>query len=173
METTKSPKSVERPAIDLAITGDELMLSGRFTDWESRVSMGPDLDQLFVRLAIDATSVGNTVGSAPESAASDGASDEQPVLFSFHGRQASLVSSGVYQVTGEFIGPTVTRELQVQLETPVAHSAMLVLSFDARKSDFGRDWTKLLSNVVPFGARADGSPAYARAWMTLPDLAAA
>ena len=63
--------------------------------------------------------------------------------------------------------------MQMQLETPVAHSAMLILSFDARKTDFGRDWTELLSNVVPFGPRADGSPSYAHAWMTLPDLAAA
>ena len=147
--------------IDLDITGKGLMLSGRFVDWESGVLMGPDLDQLQVRLAIDATSV----------ARSDQAT-ETP-LFSFRGRNASPVGKGVYQVQGEFAGAAGEHPLQVQLETLNEHSALFLLSFQADRADFGANWTQLLSNVVPFAPR-EGQPSKpAHAWLTVPSLAAA
>lgn len=148
--------------IDLDITGKGLMLSGRFVDWESGVLMGPDLDQLQVRLAIDATSVAGT---------SDQATDAP--LFSFRGRNASPVGKGVYQVQGEFSGAAGEHPLQVQLETLNEHSALFLLSFQADRADFGANWTQLLSNVVPFAPR-EGQPSKpAHAWLTVPSLAAA
>lgn len=148
--------------IDLDITGKGLMLTGRFEDWESGVLMGPDLDQLQVRLAIDATSV----------AAGTDRSHEAP-LFSFRGRNASPIGKGVYQVDGEFSGADGEHPLQVQLETLAEHSALFLLSFQASKSDFGPAWTQLFSNVVPLAPR-EGEPAKpAHAWLTVPALAAA
>jgi hypothetical protein len=149
-------------AIELDITGKGLMLSGRFEDWESGVMMGPDLDQLQVRLAIDATSV--NVGT--------GRSAELP-LFSFRGRNASPVGKGVYQVDGAFTGAAGEHPLQVQLETLAEHSALFLMSFEAKKSDFGPFWTQLLSNVVPFAARAGEPTKPAHAWLKVPELAAA
>ena len=148
--------------IDLDITGNGLMLTGRFVDWESGVLMGPDLDQLQVRLAIDATSV---------SGGSDNATDTP--LFSFRGRNASPVGKGVYQVQGDFTGAAGEHPLQVQLETLNEHSALFLLSFQAGKADFGPGWIQLLSNVVPFTPR-EGEPVKpAHAWLTVPALAAA
>jgi polyisoprenoid-binding protein YceI len=171
METAKAQGNLERAGIDLAISGEDLMLSGRFSDWEAGVSMGPDLDQMRVRIAVDATSASSAWAAA---AARPGDPEaDSPLLFSFRGREVSQVSAGVYQVTGELAGPVLSRIAQLQVETPIGHSAMFMLSFDARKSDFGPAWTQLLSNVVPFRAGADGPAALAHAWMTVPELAAA
>jgi hypothetical protein len=148
--------------IDLDIAGKNFLLNGRFVDWESGVSMGPDLDQLQIRLAIDATS---TTGNAVQSA-------EAP-LFSFRGRDAMIVGAGVYQIEGEFTGAAGARPLHAQVETPVDHSAIFLLSFQARKSDFGPRWTQLLSNVISFRPRDDGPSMPAHAWLTVPGLAAA
>lgn len=150
--------------IDLDITGSGLMLSGRFADWESGVLMGPDLDQLQVRLAIDATSVAGDI---------DRARGEDAPLFSFRGRNASPVGKGVYQVQGEFTGAAGEHPLQVQLETLNDHSALFLLSFQADKADFGAAWTQLLSNVVPFAPREGEPTKPAHAWLTVPALAAA
>jgi len=143
------------------------MLNGRFQDWDSGVSMGPDLDQLQVRLAIDATSA--SIG--------DGLTDTAThlPLFTFRGRQAAPLSAGVYQVDGELTSATGAHPMQVTVETPIEHSAVFLLSFQARKSDLGPGWTHLLSNVVPFPHRSDDdSPSMpAHAWLTLPTLAAA
>ena len=152
-------------AIDLDITGPDLMLSGRFQDWDSGVSMGPDLDQLQVRLAIDATSATNNQATPATG----------PALFGFRGRDASPVGSGVYQIDGELTSATGSRPMQMLIETPIEHSAVFLLSFQARKSDLGPGWTHLLSNVVPFTRRSDDGSATmpAHAWLTLPTLAAA
>ena len=145
------------------------MLKGRFVDWESGVMMGPDLDQLQVRLAIDATS-----------ARIDSGEPSQASLFSFRGRDATALAAGFYQVDGELDGALGTRAMQAQVETPIEHSPVFVLSFQANKSDFGANWTRLLSNVVPLGARlgtsgrgAERSSMPAYGWLTVPHLAAA
>ncbi len=153
-----------RPAsgIDLDITGNGLMLTGRFVDWESGVLMGPDLDQLQVRLAIDATSVAGDTDRATNTP-----------LFSFRGRNASSVGKGVYQVQGEFTGAAGEHPLQMQLETLNEHSALVLLSFQAEKADFGAGWIQLLSNVVPFAPREGEPNKPAHAWLTVPALAAA
>jgi polyisoprenoid-binding protein YceI len=166
VENNTSVESRNTSAIDLDISGSGLLLKGRFVDWESGVTMGPDLDKLQVRLAIDATS-----------ARIDAAGAHESPLFSFHGRDATPVGEGLYQVDGQLEGPSGTRDLRAQIETPIEHSAVVLLSFQARKSDFGDEWTRLLSNVVPFRARgSDGGkgptmPAYG--WLTVPHLAAA
>jgi hypothetical protein len=164
METNTHQQEASRlgSGIDLDITGNGLMLSGRFADWESGVLMGPDLDTLQVRFAIDATSVAGDADSATDTP-----------LFSFRGRNASPVGKGVYQVQGEFTGAAGEHPLQVQLETLNEHSALFLLSFQADKADFGAGWTQLLSNVVPFRPR-EGEPSKpAHAWLTVPALAAA
>jgi hypothetical protein len=164
METNTHEQEATRlgSGIDLDISGNGLMLSGRFADWESGVLMGPDLDELQVRFAIDATS-----------AAGDADHANEAPLFSFRGRNASPIGKGVYQVQGEFTGAGGEHPLVVQLETLNEHSALFLLSFQAQKSDFGPSWTQLLSNVVPFAPRGGEPTKPAHAWLTVPALAAA
>src|SRR3954462_8990665 len=85
----------ERRGVDLDIAGDDFMLQGHFSDWESGLAFGPDLDQVRVRLAIDAT-------STPEAAT--GAAG-RPSLFSFHGRKVESQGGGKYRAVGTFSGP--------------------------------------------------------------------
>ena len=62
----------------------------------------------------------------------------------------------------------------MQLETLNEHSALVLLSFQAQKADFGAEWTQLLSNVVPFATARGAQPTKpAHAWLTVPALAAA
>jgi polyisoprenoid-binding protein YceI len=169
-EELQAPTPAQTTAIDLDISGPDVMLSGRFHDWDSGVLMGPDLDQLQVRLAIDATS------SASSDALHALNTAMAPPLFTFRGRHAAPLSAGVYQVDGELTSVTGAHPLQVTVETPIEHSAVFLMSFAARKSDLGPGWTQLLSNLVPFVRRrgADDSPPMpASAWLTLPTLAAA
>jgi hypothetical protein len=182
MNIESSGYDSRRPGIDLDIAGEGLLLSGRFMDWESGVSMGPDLDQLFVRLAVDATSASASAapswparpaGQAAGTPAGALPSAETPVLFSFRGRETTELSSGLYRVSGQFTGPTVSKTAEVQVETSVEHNAVFVLSFQARKSDFGTGWTRLLSNLVPLTRRDEGPPRPASGWLTPPHLAAA
>jgi len=176
VEETGVDTTVETTAIDLDITGPDLMLTGRFQDWDSGVSMGPDLDQLQVRLAIDATSAkADLLHDLHHDAFQLADTVKTPPLFAFRGRHAVPVAAGVYQVEGELTSATGAHALQVIVETPIEHSAVFLLSFQARKSDLGAGWTHLLSNVVPFTRRSnDDSPTMpAHAWLTLPTLAAA
>ena len=153
--------------IELHINGADLMLNGQFDAWESRLSMGPDLDQLGVQLAIDATSVGNGVSGGP-------ARDR---LFSFTGHDVVPIATGMYRVTGQFTGATTEtpREMEIQLETSTEHTPTFVISFAALKTDFGPAWTRLLDCVATADPAndVDARERPAQGWLTLPDLAAA
>ena len=39
------------------------------------------------------------------------------------------------------------------LESPLGHTALIVVTFSAKKQDFGEGWHDLIANVVPFGSR--------------------
>jgi hypothetical protein len=148
-----------RPSIDLDIVGDDFMLQGHFSDWESGLAFGPDLDRVRVRLAIDATS------AAP----ADG-----PGLFAFHGRKVESLDAGRYRVVGTFSGPRGAKAMEMTVESPVGHTALIVVTFAAKKQDFGDGWHDLIANVVPDVERGDDGPVrMAHAWLRTPSLAAA
>ena len=61
METTTDRESVistssARRSVNLDVAGDDFMLQGNFSDWESGLAFGPDLDRVRLKLAIDTTS---------------------------------------------------------------------------------------------------------------------
>jgi hypothetical protein len=148
-----------RPSIDLDIVGDDFMLQGNFSDWESGLAYGPDLDRVRVRLAIDATS------DAPA---------EGPGLFAFHARQVESKGGGRYRAVGTFSGPGGAKAMEMTVESPLGHTALIVVTFSAKKQDFGDGWHDLIANVVPFVEREDEGPVrLAHAWLLAPPLAAA
>jgi hypothetical protein len=148
-----------RPSVDLDIVGDDFMLRGNFSDWESGLAFGPDLDRVNVRLAIDATS------DAP----ADG-----PSLFAFHGRKVESVGEGRYRVVGTFSGPRGAKAMELTLESPLGHTALIVMNFAAKKNDFGDGWHDLIANVVPIVEREEAGPVrMAHAWLLTPPLGAA
>jgi hypothetical protein len=159
---------VARRSVELDLSGDAFMLKGRFREWESGLAFGPDLDRVNVRLAIDTTSASAT--GAP--AVTDGAG-EAPTLFSFSSRDVLPDGRGSYRANGTFTGPLGSKRMQVALETPVAHTPLIVVTFSAKKQDFGDGWHGLIANVVPFSTD-EGEPSRpAHAWLLPPSLASA
>jgi hypothetical protein len=153
-----------RRSVDLDIAGDDFMLQGHFSDWESGLAFGPDLDRVRVRLAIDATST-PTGGGLGRS------------LFAFHGRKTESLGGGRYRVVGTFSGPRGAKAMEMTVESPLGHTALIVVTFAAKKQDFGEGWHDLIANVVPFrdpGQGEDEGPVRAaHAWLVTPPLGAA
>jgi hypothetical protein len=148
----------ERRGIALDIAGGDLMLRGSFSDWESGLTLGPDLDRVGVRLAIDSTSAAG--GAEP--------------LFAFHSRAVEAIGEGAFVARGTFSRRDAARPLEMTVETPPGHTALVVVSFAVDKSDLGDAWPDLVENVIPFQAGADGEGArHAHAWLTTPVVAAA
>jgi polyisoprenoid-binding protein YceI len=169
VNTTAHSQSVdfvpdERRSVDLDIAGDDFMLQGHFSDWESGLAYGPDLDQVRVRLAIDATSTPTGAGNRPS-------------LFAFHGRKVESQGAGKYRAVGTFSGPRGAKALEMTVESPLGHTALIVVTFSAKKQDFGEGWHDLIANVVPFGEpgsdHEEGPVRSAHAWLVTPPIAAA
>jgi len=154
--------SSARRSINLDIAGDDFMLQGNFSDWESGLAFGPDLDRVRLRLAIDATSA---------------ESGDAPSLFAFHARQVKSIANGQYRLIGTFSGPRGAKAMEMTVESPPGHTALIVVTFAAKKQDFGDGWHDLIANVVPFGEPAqgetDGPVRSAHAWLLPPPLGAA
>jgi hypothetical protein len=162
----ESPR-VERPPVDLHINGKGLLLSGSFGTWQSRLVLGPDLDDVGVSLFVDATSVG--VGAPRDVAPADR-------LFSFRSRTVESLGKGRFKVVGDFTGAQPARELSVDVETPLGHTAIIALSFSAQRKDFGAHWQSVVENTTLFGAERsthDGPQREAAGWLTIPNVAAA
>jgi hypothetical protein len=148
----------ERRSVDLDIAGGDLMLQGQFSDWESGLAVGPDLDRVGVKLAIDATSVRE-----------GGAS-----LFAFHSRDVKSSGPASYRAVGTFTGPRGSRAMEIEISSPLGHTALVVVGFAAKRQDFGAGWHDLIANTVPFVEGTDGAPARpAAAWLIPPPLASA
>src|SRR5579863_8246921 len=101
----------QRSDIDLEIHGRGLLLSGVFGAWQSRLILGPDLDDVGVNLFIDSTSV----------------RDERDVdvghkLFSFRSRDVVPMGQGQYRVLGDFSNGEQTHPLEIAVETPLGHT---------------------------------------------------
>jgi hypothetical protein len=156
----------QRPDIDLEIHGKGLLLSGVFGAWQSRLVLGPDLDDVGINLFIDSTSVRGTQKiDAPER------------LFSFRSREVFPLGKGQYRVLGDFTGADETRTLEVDVETPLGHTPHIVVSFNAEKKDFGEGWSSLVENATLFGKDDDGEgngpQREAAGWLTIPTVGAA
>jgi hypothetical protein len=157
-----SGRELPRRSIDLDIAGGDLMLQGDFSDWESGLAVGPDLDQVGVKLAIDATSVASAMGA-----------DKSPrSLFAFHSREVESTGPASYRAVGTFTGPRGARALEMEVSSPLGHTALVVVSFSATRQDFGAGWHDLMANVVPFVDGVEAMPTRpAHAWLIPPPLA--
>ena len=156
--------STARRSVNLDIAGDDFMLQGNFSDWESGLAFGPDLDRVRLRLAIDTTS---TLPEAPDRAS----------LFTFHAREVASQGKGRYRAIGTFTGPRGAKAMEMTVESPLGHTALIVVTFSARKQDFGDGWHDLIANVVPFGEQGEGDEERpmrsAHAWLLPPPLGTA
>src|SRR5262249_38515675 len=159
-ETIPMAPEATRPSLAIDIAGADMLLRGRFRDWESVLTLGPDLDRIGVRLAVDATSAGGP--------------DEDGCLFSFRSRSVEPTGPGPFRAQGIFTSARGPRPLDLTVETPPGHTALFALSFAADKDDFGDGWKDLIRKVEPFPREKEGEAVrLAHAWLTPPVLAAA
>lgn len=129
-----------RRPVGLRVFSDDLFLCGHFSRWEAAVAMGPDLDELTVRMAVDATSA-----EAPE----DDASGNE--LFTFHATEIKKRNADTHEVRGEITTSSGTRPFRTIIETPEGENAFFVMSFIARREDLGFGWKELVSDVLGLG----------------------
>lgn len=156
----------ERPAIDLHIHGKGLMLSGTFAGWQSRLILGPDLDDVGVSLFVDSTSVGAGVAKDV---------DKSEKLFSFRSKSVESLGRGRYRVIGDFTGAEPTRELALDVETPLGHTPLIAVSFAAEKKDFGEGYQALVESATLFDAEKEGEGPRPEAagWLVVPEVGSA
>src|SRR5436190_7582284 len=105
--TPATENPTPRPALALDIAGGDLMLRGHFRDWESVLSLGPDLDHAGLRLAVDATSA----------SAQRGGPSLTPPLFSFRSRSVETVGGGAFRAEGRLSGEHGGRDVEMTVET--------------------------------------------------------
>jgi polyisoprenoid-binding protein YceI len=157
----------ERPAIDLHIHGKGLLLSGTFAGWQSRLILGPDLDDVGVSLFVDSTSVGLDSGKKK--------ADDSDKLFSFRSKSVESLGRGRYRVIGDFTGAEPTRELALDVETPLGHTPLIAVSFAAEKKDFGEGYQALVENANLFDkdGEDEGPRPEAAGWLVIPEVGSA
>ena len=92
------------------------------------------------------------------------------------GAQIASELTGRYRVVGTFSGPRGAKAMEMMVESPLGHTALIVVTFSAKKQDFGEGWHDLIANVVPFRdpeGDDDGPVRAAHAWLLTPPLATA
>jgi hypothetical protein len=151
-----------RSPIDLRIHGSEILVSGHFHRWQAAITMGQDLDELSVRMAIDVTS--------PDQLTAD---PNERDLFSFRSSTVLPLQANMYLARGELITPVGARPFEMVVEAPEGHNAFLALSFIVRKEELGASWKELVTG----GSGAGGIDAERRldprSGVRDPELAAA
>ena len=124
----------ERSPIDLRIHGADFFVSGHFHRWQAATTMGRDLDELSVRMAVDVTSPDQlTGGIAPRD------------LFSFHSGTVLPVRSNLYLARGELVTAAGARPFEMVVEAPEGHNAFCGLSFIVRRDELGAGWKELVT----------------------------
>jgi hypothetical protein len=141
--------------ISLKIAGADLLLNGRFDNWQTSLLRGADLDEAAVRLVVDVTSTNR----------------QGPELFSYRSTKVKSVGGGVYEVEGVLDAPTGSHPLSVLVESPPVHTAFLALSFLARRTELGDSWHQLVDTAA--SGSNDPQELNAQAWVRTPVLAAA
>jgi hypothetical protein len=121
-----------RSPVDLQIHGADIFVSGHFHRWQASTSMGRDLDEVSVRMAIDVTS--------PDQLTVDPAERD---LFSFRSETVLPLRSNLYLARGQLVTPAGERPFDLVVEAPEGHNVFCSLSFIARKEDLGDSWKEL------------------------------
>lgn len=145
---------VSLPAIDLAITGEDLMLVGRFDHWKTVALDESSPDDGAAQVLVDVTGTAPAGGDA---------------LFSFASRSVERLSDAAYMARGVMRRGDVEHWTHALVQTPVAHTPFVMITFNVHRPQLGEVWEGLGHHV---GVEA-AHPEMARAWLRPPVLAAA
>ena len=159
-----------RPPVRLRIVGADLLLTGRFENWQANLVTSDDPDVSEAHLVVDATS--------NRGASRDAGEAEHPDIFSFESTKVRKVKEGIYRADGILRTPATApdgRRQEFTVEVPAVHSAFFGVSFLSQRGEFGVGWQDLIEGQSGIGDTftAEGLDMNARGWLRIPVLAAA
>jgi hypothetical protein len=147
--------------IRLGIAGADLLLAGRFEQWVPLVMADGASDESAVQLLVDVTSPPGQGGPRPSAD-----------LFSFTAKKVEQVAPNAHRARGVLRANGHSRATEVLLHSPVGHTPFLLATFQIERSRFPELWEALEERAL--SAAASGTKEMRpRAWLRLPDLAAA
>jgi hypothetical protein len=141
--------------IRLAITSKDLMVAGRFDHWLP-VAMEGDGAEGAAQIFFDVTGMARN----PEDAE----------LFSFESTKVKRLGDLAFVATGTLKVGEVERSVEAMVQTPLAHTPFVAITFPLDQAAFPEIWGDLSALVT---GRADGTQMSPRAWLKAPTLAAA
>jgi hypothetical protein len=142
--------------IRLAIRSKDLMVSGRFDHWVP-VAMEGNGAEGAAQLFFDVTGM------------SRGPEDGE--LFSFESDKVKRLGGLAFVATGTLQQGDVKKTVDAVVQTPMAHTPFLAVTFPLDASIFSEIWTDLSALVA---ARTDGNTQMSpRAWLRTPTLGTA
>jgi hypothetical protein len=143
--------------IRLAINSKQLMVAGRFDHWVP-VAMEGNGAETAAQVLFDVTGMAGR------------AEDEE--LFSFEATEVKRVGDLAFVAKGTLRQGETERTVDVVVQTPMAHTPFVALTFPLEQSAFPEIWADLAALVA--GTRNDGQIQMTpRAWLTAPALATA
>jgi hypothetical protein len=143
--------------IRLAINSKELMVAGRFDHWVP-VAMEGNGAEGAAQLFFDVTGMARR------------ADDEE--LFSFESTEVKRVGDLAFVARGTLRQGETERVVDAVVQTPMAHTPFLAITFPLDQAAFPEIWGDLAALVA--GGRNDGALQITpRAWLRVPALAAA
>jgi hypothetical protein len=143
--------------IRLAINSKELMVAGRFDHWLP-VAMEGNGAESAAQLFFDITGMARR----PD--------DEE--LFSFEATKVKRAGDLAFIATGTLRQGETERTVEAVIQTPMAHTPFLAITFPLEQSAFPEIWADLAALVA--GPRPEGGVQMTpRAWLRVPTLATA
>lgn len=146
----------QRP-IKLALSGANLLLSGRFEHWKPIALVSDDGETGVAQLLIDATS---------PRVARRGDAD----LFSFASKAVRSIGERSYAARGTFRAGGTSRGAELLVQSPDAHTAFFFLTVPVDRGKQPGLWDALTGAAHGAAGELEMSP---RAWLRPPVLAAA
>ncbi len=142
--------------IKLDVRSKDLMVSGRFNHWLP-VAMEGDGAEGAAQLFLDVTGMDRR--------------GEEDELFSFESTQVKRVGELAFVATGTLRRGDVERKVEAVVQTPIAHTPFLAITFPLDQAAFPDVWGSLSALV---GTRSEaGAQLTPRAWLRVPVLATA
>jgi hypothetical protein len=142
--------------VQLSITSKDLVIAGRFDHWLP-VAMEGNGAEGAVQVLFDVTGLSTR--------------QEDGELFSFEATKVKRVNAQSFAVTGLLKQGEVERTVEALVQTPMAHTPFVAITFPLDATAFPELWGDLSALVS--GHNDNAVPMSPRAWLRAPALAAA
>jgi hypothetical protein len=145
--------------IELAISGGELMVRGRFDHWVPVAAEGANPEEGAVQIFFDVTGM-----ARPQD-------PESRELFGFSATEVERLGPFAYIARGTMRKGDLEEPMEAVIQTPPAHTPFVVITFSIDRKKFSDVWEDLTAVVA---TRDDNnSQLHPRAWLRAPALATA